>query len=110
MAATESPYAKYLRQKLLLDNSLPAWLFDVQPNFESFIFFECANFESIEGDYFKIVFRPVNVNEWDKFYFEKTENLTRAVSIMLANCKNLDAANLIFSMMCCRTLVYDPNP
>ena len=29
---------------------------------------------------------------------------------MLANCKNLDAANLIFSMMCSRTLVYDPNP
>ena len=82
----------------------------MQPNFESFVFFQCANFESIEGDYFKIVFRPVNVNEWDKFYFDKTENLTRAISIMLANCKNLDAANLIFSMMCCRTLTYDTNP
>lgn len=29
---------------------------------------------------------------------------------MLANCKNLDAANLIFSMMCSRTLTYDSNP
>ena len=52
----ESPYASYLRQYLLLDNSLPAWLFDVQPNFESFLFYESENFESIEGNYFQIVF------------------------------------------------------
>ena len=108
--ARESPYARYLRQNLLLDNSLPAWLFDVQPNFETFLFYESANFESVDGDYFQIVFRPANVNEWDKFYFDKTENLTRAIAIMLASCRDLDAANLIFSMLCCRTLTYDPNP
>ena len=56
------------------------------------------------------MFRPANVHEWDKFYFDKTENLTRAIAIMLANCKNLDAANLIFSMLCCRTLVYETSP
>ena len=82
----------------------------MQPNFESFLFIESDNFESTNGDYFQIVFRPANVHEWDKFYFDKTENLTRAIAIMLSNCRNLDAANLIFSMMCCRTLTYDTNP
>ena len=74
------------------------------------MFYESPNFESVEGDYFNIVFRPANVSEWDKFYFDKTENLTRAIATMLAHCRELDAANLIFSMMCCRTLTYDYDP
>jgi len=106
-AASESAYARYLRQGLLLDTRLPAWLLDVHPDFNSFLFFQSASFETFENDYFNIVFRPANVAEWDKFYFQKTENLTRAIALMLANCRDLDAANLIFSMMCCRTLIYD---
>lgn len=48
------------------------------------MFFESKQFESVENDYFKIVFRPSNTVEWEEFYMVKTENLTSAIAVMLA--------------------------
>ena len=67
-----SAYAQYLRDNLLIDTRLPAWLSDVQLNFDSFTFFESTNFESVMNDYFEIVFKPANEQEWDTFHNQKT--------------------------------------
>lgn len=52
-------------------------------SFESFKFYESKNFESIEGDYFKIVFRPVNPEEIAAFYYGKLKNMAKAIAIMM---------------------------
>ena len=49
------------------------------------MFFESKNFESIEGDYFKVVFRPVNPDEITTFYYGKVKNMAKALSIMMAS-------------------------
>ena len=53
------------------------------PTFDNFIFFESKNFESIERDYFRIVFRPVSQEELAKFYQGKTKNMTKAFSVLM---------------------------
>lgn len=40
-------------------------------SFDSFLFFESKNFESIERDYFKVVFRPVTQDEIAHFLLAK---------------------------------------
>jgi len=105
-----SPYAEYLRQVVLLDDYLPSWLFDVVPKFETFLFVDSHAFESIEQDYFQIVFKPANDQEWEVFYNQKTKNLTKAIAIMMSECRGTgEAANLIFEMLCSRTITYDQN-
>ena len=64
---TQSAYALYLRDDLMLDAKLPAWLFDVEPNFSSFTFYTSENFENVTTDYFEIVFKPANEHEWETF-------------------------------------------
>jgi hypothetical protein len=56
------------------------------------------------------VFRPVTHSEWETFANSKTANLTRAIAVMLANCKGSEAANTLFEAMCRQTLTYDINP
>jgi hypothetical protein len=51
--------------------------------FESFMFFESKNFESIERDYFKVVFRPVSPEELTTFYYGKLKNLGKAISTLM---------------------------
>ena len=104
-----SAYGQYLRDTLLAEARLPAWLCDVQPNFDSFLFCESANFESVTNDYFEIVFKPANEQEWDTLHNQKTAQLTKAIAIMLANCKEQDAANMLFESLCARTAAYDMN-
>lgn len=58
-----------MAEVLLLDDHLPMWMATVQPDFTTFKFIESPNFDSVNSDYFKIVFRPVNEKEWDTFYF-----------------------------------------
>jgi hypothetical protein len=72
------------------------------------LFFESKQFESVENDYFKIVFRPSNQLEWETFYMQKTENLTSALAVMLASCKG--ATNFIFDQLCMKTMVYEDDP
>lgn len=86
-------YQKYLETDLLLDEKLPAWLNQVQPDFQTFTFIELASFQSIEKDYFKVVFRPASEVEWDNFFSQKTKQLSTAVAIMLASGK---CSNFIF--------------
>lgn len=52
-------------------------------NFESFLFLESKNFESINGDYFKIVFRPVSKDEISQFYYGKMKNMARALGLIM---------------------------
>jgi hypothetical protein len=74
-----------LQEDLLTEPKLPAWIYDVSVQFDTFVFFESKQFESVENDYFKIVFRPSNTVEWEEFYMQKTENLTSAIAVMLAS-------------------------
>ena len=104
-----SAYAQYLRDTLLAEPRLPSWLSDVQPNFDSFLFCESANFESVTNDYFEIVFKPANEHEWATFHNQKTAQLTKAIAIMLASSKEQDAADIVFENMCARTGTYDIN-
>jgi hypothetical protein len=52
------------------DMILPTLIYGYQmgPTFDNFLFFESKNFESIERDYFKVVFRPVTKVELAQFY------------------------------------------
>ena len=74
-----------MQEDLLTEPKLPAWIYDVSVQFDTFVFFESKQFESVENDYFKIVFRPSNTVEWEEFYMQKTENLTSAIAVMLAS-------------------------
>lgn len=40
---------------------------------------------------------------------QKTANLTKAISVMLANCKG-PATQIIFDIMCSKTMAYDEDP
>ena len=84
-------------------------MFDVAVQFETFVFFESIYFESIENDYFKIVFRPSNNIEWETHYMQKTANLTKAIAVMLESCTN-EATQIIFDTMCGKTMAYDEEP
>ena len=53
-------------------------------SFESFLFFESKNFESIGGDYFKVVFRPVSPDEISTFYYGKMKNMAKAIATVIA--------------------------
>ena len=85
---TQSAYASYLRDDLMQDVKLPAWLIDVEPNFSSFTFYTSENFENVTTDYFEIVFKPANEHEWETFHNQKTDQLTKALAIMLASSKD----------------------
>jgi hypothetical protein len=101
------PYVKYLRTDLLRDEKLVEWLAMPRIRFDLFLFYEppeSEQWESIGKDYFKIVFRPVTHSEWETFSNSKTANLTRAVAVMLANCKGSAAADTLFEAMCRQTL------
>lgn len=64
--------------------SLPYLLYSYQiTSFESFMFFESKNFESIENDYFKVVFRPVSPEEITAFYYGKLKNMFKAISTLM---------------------------
>jgi len=107
-ASTKSdPYLDYLKDELLIETKLPAWLYDVSVQFDTFVFFESKQFESVENDYFKIVFRPSNQVEWETFYMAKTDNLTCALAVMLASSKS---GGFIFDQLCSKTMAYDQDP
>jgi hypothetical protein len=57
------------------------------------MFFESKNFESIQGDYFKVVFRPVNPDEITTFYYGKVKNMAKALSIMMTSSPEVAALN-----------------
>jgi hypothetical protein len=59
-------------------------------------------FQSIQQDYFKVVFRPANETEWDIFFNNKTHNLTRALALMLSRGK---CCNQIFDALSLKTQV-----
>ena len=82
-----SEYQKYLEDELLQDCKLASWLNAVSPDFKSFTFIELASFQSINEDYFQVVFRPANEVEWDTFFNSKTRHLTKAVAVMLSSGK-----------------------
>jgi len=55
----------YLEEYLMVNERLPEWMTCVQPDFKSFKFVKSAGFQSLEDDYFQIVFRPANDIEWE---------------------------------------------
>lgn len=67
------------------DMILPTLLYNytMGPTFDNFLFYESKNFESIERDYFRVVFRPVSQDELALFYQGKTKNMTKAFSILM---------------------------
>lgn len=101
-------YLQYLQEELLSEGKLMSWLYDVAVQFDTFLFYESKQFESVENDYFKIVFRPSNQLEWETFYNGKTENLTSALAVMLASCKS--ASGYLFDLLCSKTMAYDEDP
>lgn len=100
------PYMEYLLQDLMQDNKLVEWLAEPRISFDKFTFTSSPNFE-VNDDYFKIVFRPVSAQEWHTFTSRKTENLIRAIAVMLANCRGKQAANTIFDAILRRTITVD---
>eukprot|EP00347_Sterkiella_histriomuscorum_P015404 403357149 len=65
-------------------NSLMLWLFSYHlQSFETFNFFESKNFESIQQDYYKIVYRPTTSEEIKQFYYAKMNNLTQSLAILM---------------------------
>ena len=69
-------YAQYLNEELFKEGHLLEWMVAVQPDFDTFTFVELATFQSIQKDYFQVVFRPANEVEWDTFCTQKSDNLT----------------------------------
>jgi hypothetical protein len=70
----------------IYEQSLPNLIYSYHiTNFETFLFFESNNFETIEGDYYKIVFRPVSPEEIQTSYYGKLKNMTRALSCIVIN-------------------------
>ncbi|CDW76484.1 snf2 chromatin remodeling protein [Stylonychia lemnae] len=62
-------------QGLLSYFSVLTWLYTYHlQSFETFMFFESKNFESINRDYYQIVFRPTTSNEIQEFYEEYLDN------------------------------------
>lgn len=60
------------------------WLLsDFIDSFEFFIFFEAANFEKINQDYYKIIYKPITYDEIQTFSFRKLKNLTKAIGILM---------------------------
>lgn len=53
-------YVEYLSQDLLEPNKFQTWLYEgTFQNFDGFKFFESSSFQTIEGNYWKIVHEPV---------------------------------------------------
>jgi hypothetical protein len=78
--------AEYLNHMFTYEHSLPTLIYSYQiATFETFLFFESKNFETIEGDYYKIVFRPVSPEEIQTSYYGKLKNMTKALSTIINN-------------------------
>lgn len=68
------------------EQSLPTLIYSYHiTTFEAFLFFESQNFETIQGDYYKIVFRPVSPEEIQSAYYGKLKNMTKALSSIMNN-------------------------
>jgi hypothetical protein len=78
--------AEYLNHMFTYEQSLPTLIYSYHiTTFEAFLFFESKNFETIQGDYYKIVFRPVSPEEIQSAYYGKLKNMTKALSSMINN-------------------------
>jgi hypothetical protein len=77
---------EYLNHMFTVEQSLPYLIYAQQiTSFESFLFYESKNFETIEGDYYKVVFRPVSPEEILIFYQGKVRNMSKALTVMMAS-------------------------
>ena len=54
-------------------------------SFDSFLFFESKSFESINRDYFKVVMKPTTSDEMHHFYFNKMQNITKALATLMTH-------------------------
>lgn len=52
-------------------------------SFEKFTFSDSKNFESINGDYFKLVVKPFTSEEIFDFYYGKQRILCKALSLLM---------------------------
>jgi hypothetical protein len=69
LAINEEIFVNFINAGFTYDMILPTLLYNYQmTTFDNFLFYESKNFESVERDYFKIVFRPVNQEEIALFY------------------------------------------
>lgn len=81
----EGLLGNFINMAFTHDLILPTLLYNYQmgPAFDNFLFYESPNFESIERDYFKVVFRPVTQEELALFYQGKSKNMTKALSVVM---------------------------
>ena len=65
------------------------WLYSylLEAPFDSFLFFESPSFESINRDYYQIVYRPTTHEEIKAAYYAKMSNLTKAFAIIMTHSK-----------------------
>jgi hypothetical protein len=85
MKSNLGPFVNYLNSSLLDPVHFQTWLqtFEMtDEHFKSFVFFESACFENINGDYFQLIYQPVNDEEKHQFYMRKLESCVTILSII----------------------------
>ena len=62
------------------------WLYTYQiDSFEQFEFYDSKSFESINKDYYKIIYKPTTYEEIDSFYYKKMKNLTKVLAGLMSH-------------------------
>lgn len=54
-------------------------------SFEGFEFYASKSFESINNDYYKIIYKPTTYEEIDAFYNKKMQNMTKVLAILMTH-------------------------
>jgi hypothetical protein len=69
------------------------WLFAFRiDTFETFLFIEAKNFESLEGDYYKVINKPLSYEEISGFYYNKMHNLSKALAVIMGHSVEVGSA------------------
>lgn len=80
-------YVNYLQNSLLQPHAFQLWLQAKQfkkefGSFDGFIFFESACFDDIAGDYWRILYEPVQSHEIEKFQLKKLKSCIEILTII----------------------------
>jgi hypothetical protein len=78
-------YVKYLSTYLLMPDRFQKWLYCYElkvSDFQPFLFVESPCFDSLNQNYFKIIYEPINKEEKHAFYLKKLERCSEVLGII----------------------------
>ena len=81
-------YVKYLSTYLFMPERFQRWLYQYElqiSDFEPFLFVESPCFDSLNQNYYKIVYEPVNKEEKHAFYIKKLERSAEVLGIIASH-------------------------